>query len=155
MSAWNGLKSQLVKGLYWLYEFLGRDKALVIYEELNTWDDVYQEYFAVERAWDYGCFNSQRVRDISVERLKAICMRMFDLLVGKNYDWRYLEGYILNNLLYMVEWDLGESIHFCPGQIVTKHEIKPTPIQTEDEEVEQLFALAAWLGSKKEIRGPY
>ena len=55
----------------------------------------------------------------------------------------------------MIEWDLGESIHFCPGQIVTKYEIKQTPIQTEDEEVEQLFALAAWLGSKKEIRGPY
>lgn len=76
-------------------------------------------------------------------------MKMFDLVTEEDHDWRYYDDYLLNNILYMIEWSLKENIHFYPGQMATNTEIKQTPIQTEDEEVEQLFALAAWLGGKK------
>lgn len=149
MSTGKYVGSGLVKISYWLYEFLGRSESIVILGELRTWDDVYREYHAVLKAWNYGCFTTKRVRDISIERLKAVCMRMFDLATGKEHDWKYYDRYFLRNILYMIDSELKENIHFYPGQMVTRSEVKQTPIQTEDEEVEQLFALSAWLGSKK------
>ena len=139
--------------IYWLYSIIGtRVTVEDICKDIITIEDAIKELEEVKNAYFATKFSTPSLVRISSARLKAACIRLYEILNGKNIGtiMEQRDEMFIASFKKILEDTYKEDIGFYDNSLVTEKSVYLDPLGegTDFATIRLLFLMAMYLVEK-------